>query len=343
MKRFLAASAMAALPLAVAACTGSTGSARSADGPASYLASNKSQLAFIQWRINRGQVDGTLEADHIGGAAPAAALSVNSVPFTGTVHGTSVNLTFAHGLFLQSYAQGTLAGSTLTLAVPQADGSTQRTTFTRSSQTSYNRAAAALRSNAQAENMAATRADSSSSANGRADQRNTQADLAALYQASSLAPHGKLAQDVDRFASDAATARARLATEKQDATADNKYCAASSTVEGDSHGVDGAALSAMGDTQALTADASVIRMDTQTAYTDMRRLSRVGLPAPTSAPALIANAKASVAQAIASANSYIDQINASNNQARVLANHMATGKCASAGQAPVTAPVAHIK
>ena len=342
MKRFLISFMAAAMVFAVASCTGSAKSVHY--GPAAYLANNKSEIAFIQWRTTAdGHVQGTLTADNIGGAAPAASLSTVSVPFAGTVHGTSVNLTFADDLFLQSQAYGRLTGSGLTLAVPQADGTIHRTTFTQSSRSGYNKAVAAMRSSAQHENLMAAQADNGHSANSKIMQHNTQTDLAALYQASSLAPRAKLTADVDRFARDAAAARSRLAIEKQAASGDNRYCSATSTAVGDSHGVNGAALSAAGDRQALTADTTAIRMDIRAAGTDQRRLSKAGLPAPTSAPGLIASANSSMAQAIASANSYIDQLNSSNNQARVIANRMAVGRCSGPGQAALTAPVAHVK
>jgi hypothetical protein len=343
MKRFIIACAVVGMLLAVASCAGSAGSAHSADSPGTYLANNKSEIAFIQWRtVTRGHVTGTLTADNIGGAAPAAALSENSVPFTGTVRGNSVNLTFAHGLFLQSHAQGTLTGNSLTLAIPHADGTIHRTTFTQSSPSRYNRAVAALRTSAQHENALAAGAGSPS-ANIRAVQHNTQTNLAALYQASSLAPRAKLTNDVDRFAGDAAIARSRLADEKQAALGDNRYCAATSTAVGVSHGVSGTALSAVGDSQALNADIAAIRIDIRNAYANQRRLSRAGQPGPNSAPALISTAETSMSQAIASANSYIDQINTTNAQARAVANRMATGKCSGPGQTAVTAPVAHIR
>jgi hypothetical protein len=344
MKRFLVPCMTAATLLAVVSCAGSARSAHSAGGPAAYLASNKSEIAFVQWRTTTTRnVRGTLTVDNIGGAAPAASLSVNSVPFTGTFHGTSVNLVFAHGLFLQDHAHGTLTASSLTLAVPHADGTVHSMTFAQSSPARYNGAVAALRKSAQHENLLATQAGVNPSANSRAVQHNTQADLASLYQASSLAPQAKLTHDVDHFARDTATARSRLATEKQDASGDNHYCAATLTVVGDSRGVNGESLSAVGDSESLTADITAIQLDIRAAHADLGRLSRAGLPGPASAPALIATAKASMAQAISSANSYIDQINAISNQARVFANHMATGKCSAPGQTAPTPPVAHIK
>jgi hypothetical protein len=345
MKRLIIACAAIGVLLAVASCTGSsTTSVHSADSPGTYLANDKSEIAFIQWRtVSRGHVEGTLTADNIGGAAPAASLSENSVPFTGTISGNSVDLTFASGLFLQNHAQGSLTGNSLTLAIPHADGTIHRTTFTEASRSRYNRAVAAMRTSAQHENAMAGGAGSNPSANIRAVQHNTQTNLAALYQASSLAPRTKLTNDVDRFAGDAATARSRLADEKQAALGDNRYCAATSTAVGVSHGVSGAALSAVGDSQALNADIAAIRIDIRNAYANQRRLSRAGQPGPNSAPALISTAETSMSQAIASANSYIDQINATNAQARTVANRMATGKCSGPGQAALTAPVAHIR
>jgi hypothetical protein len=344
MKRFIVRCTTAAMLLALVSCAGSASSAHSARGHATYLANNKSEIAFVQWQnTTGGHARGTLTVDSIGGAAPAASLSVNSVPFTGTVHGTSVDLTFAHGLFLQGHALGRLTGSSLTLAVPHADGAIHRMTFTQASRSSYNSAVAALRRSAQHENLLAAGADIHPSANSRADQHNTQMDLTSLYQASSLAPQAKLTHDVDRFARDTATARSRLATEKHDASGDNHYCAATLTVVGDSRGVNGALLSAVGDSESLTADITAIQIDIRAADADLRRLSRAGLPGPTSAPALIATAKVSMARAIASANSQIDQMNGINNQARVMANRMATGKCSAPGQTALTPPVGHIK
>ncbi len=343
MKRFVLPCTAAAMLLAAAGCSGSAGSV-SSPGRVSYLANGKSEVAFIRWRtVRAGQVRGTLMTDTIGGAPPSASVLVTSVPFTGAVHGTSVSLTFSRVLFLHGDAEGRLTGSGLTLAVPDADGTSQHTTFTQASRSGYARAVAALSSTAAHENLLAARAGSGPSANSRAQQRTTQLDLAALYQASSLAPRGKLAADVESFARDAATARARLAAEKQNASGDNHYCAATATVVGDSRGVSGAVLAVTGASESLTADLTAIRMDIHTADADLRRLSRAGLPAPASAPALIATADTSMAQAIASANSYIDQVNAIGNQARLLANRMATGTCSGAGQAPVTAPVAHVK
>jgi hypothetical protein len=344
MKRFIVPCAAAAMVLAVVSCTGPAKSARPVDAPATYQATSKSAITFIQWRTTTGgQLRGTLTADNIGGAAPAASLAVNSVPFTGIVHGTSVNLTFAHGLFLQSHASGRLTGSTMTLAVPYADGAIHSTTFTQSSRSKYDHAVAALRRSAQYENLLAARAGSHPSANSRAVQRNTHMDLAALYQASSLAPQAKLTNDVNHFAHDTATARSRLANEKQDASGDNHYCAATSTVAGDAQGVNGSILAVHGDIESLTADTTAIRMDIHTANADLHRLSKAGLPGPTSAPALIATAESSMAQAVASANSYIDQVNAINTRARVVANHMATGKCSGPGQTAPTPPIGRIK
>jgi hypothetical protein len=344
MKQFIVPSAGAAMLLAVVSCTGSTNSARPPDAAATYLANNKSEIAFVQWRTTtHGQLRGTLTAANIGGAAPAASLSVNSVPFTGTLHGSAVNLTFAHELFLQSHANGRLTGNTMTLAVPYADGVIRSTTFTQSSGSKYDHAVAALRRSAQYQNLVAARPGSHPSANSRAVERNAQTDLAALYLASSLAPQAKLTNDVNHFARDAATAQSRLAKEQQDASGDNHYCAATSTVVGDSQGVSGSVLAVHGDIESLTADTTAIRLNIRNVNADMRRLSKARLPAPTSAPALISTADSSMARAIASANSYIDQVNAATTQAHTLANHMATGKCSGPGQSAPVAPIGRIK
>jgi hypothetical protein len=62
-----------------------------------------------------------------------------------------------------------------------------------------------------------------------------------------------------------------------------------------------------------------------------------------SAYGVIASARVSLAQAIAKANSYIDQANAIDAQAHTIANRMTTRKCSSARSGAVARPVPHIK
>jgi hypothetical protein len=345
MKRLLIAGTAAATLLAAASCAGSRssggpgGSGRPGD-PAGYLAVSESKVAFIQWRsTSKGRLHGTITEANVGASAPAETLSVSGVPFTGTRSGSSVTLTFAGLYFLQTQAQGRLSGSTLTAAVPQSDGTVKQATFTQSDEASYSRAIAKLRNRIRQANQLAAQQQP---ANGQATQ-GAQSALAALYKDSSLASGGRLAGGLARFAHSTEIAQADFATEKQDASGSDGYCVAAYRAAGAAQTVDGGLLAMQGDVQAMMADIAIIQADIAAANAHLRHLSKAGLAAPSSAYGVIANAKVSLAQAIAKANSYIDQMNAMDAQAHSIANDMATRRCSSARSGATTHPIAHIK
>jgi hypothetical protein len=342
MKHLIIAGTAAATLLAAVSCGGSgeSGGSGRSDGPASYLTVNNSNVAFIQWQATaKGRLHGTITEGNVGGSAPAETLSVSSAPFIGTMSGSSVTLTFAVLYFLQTNAQGTLTGSTLTLQVPQSDGTVQQAKLSQSDEASYNRAIARLRSTIRHANLLAARQQP---ANAQAEQ-GAQSALSALYKDSSLAFGGKLAGGFARFADDIQKARSDLAAEKQDAAGSNSYCLATFRVAGEAKTVDGGLASVQGDVQSIMPDISAVRNDIATANAHLRDLRKVGLPAPSLASSVIANAKASLGQAIAKANSYIDQINAIDAQARSIANNLATGSCSGARSGTSTRPISHIK
>jgi len=345
MKRLLIAGTAAATLLATASCAGSrstagpSGSGKPGD-PASYLAVSDSKVAFIQWRAtSRGHLHGTITEGNVGASAPAETLSVSGVPFTGTRSGSSVTLTFAGLYFLQTQAQGRLNGSTLTAGVPQSDGTIKRATFTQSDEASYNRAIAKLRSRVRQANQLAAEQQP---ATGQAAQ-GTQSALGTLYKDSSLQAGGRLAGGLARFTHSVQRAQSDLATEKQDASGSNGYCVAAYRASGDAQTVDGGLLAVQGDVASMLADIAIIQADIAAASAHLRHLSRAGMAAPSSAYNVVANAKVSLAQAIAKANSYIDQVNAIDAQAHSIADDMATKRCSGARSGAIAHPIAHIK
>jgi hypothetical protein len=345
MKRLIIAGTAAATLLAVASCAGSRssagpgGSGKPGD-PASYLAVSDSNVAFIQWRAtSRDRLHGTITEGNVGASAPAETLSVSSVPFTGTMSHSSVTLTFAGLYFLQTQAQGRLSGSTLTAGVPQSDGTIKQATFAQSDEASYNRAIAKLRNRVRQANQLAAQQQS---ANGQAAQ-GAQSALGALYRDSSLASGGRLAGGLARFDHSIQTVQSDLATEKQDASGSNGYCVAAYRASGDAQTVDGGLLAMQGDVQGMMADIAIIQADIAAASAHLRHLRKAGMAAPSSADGVIADAKVSLAQAIAKANSYIDQMNAIDAQAHSIADNMATRKCSSARSGATAHPIAHIK
>jgi hypothetical protein len=345
MRHLIIAGTAAATLLAAVSCGGS-GKSDKSGGPASYLAVSNSNVAFIQWQAaSNGHLHGTITESNAGGSAPAETLSASSAPFTGTMSGSSVTLTFAVLYFLQTRARGTLSGSTLTLGVPQSDGAIQQAKFSQSDEASYNRAIVTLRSTIRHANLLAARQqprEPQQSAKGQAEQ-GVQSALSALYKDSSLAFSGKLARRLARFAGDVHTARSDLATEKQEASGSESYCVAAFRVAGDAQTVDGDVHSVQGDVQSMVPDILTVRNDVTTANVQLRHLGKLGLPAPSSASSVIASAKVNLRQAIAKANSYIDQINAIDAQARSIAENMATRSCSKARSSSSTLPISHIR
>ena len=345
MKRLIVAGTAAAALLAAAGCAssrssgGSGGSGRPGD-PASYLAVSDSKVAFIQWRAtSRGRMHGTITEGNVGASAPAETLSLSSVPFTGTRTGSSVTLTFTDLYFLQTQAQGRLSGSTLSAGVPQSDGTVKQTTFTQSDEASYNRAMAKLRNRVRQANQLAAQQQP---ANGQAAQ-GAQSALGTLYKDSSLQAGSRLAGGLARFEHTIQIAQSNLATEKQNASGSDRYCVAADRAAGDAQTVDGGLLAMQGNAAAMMADIAIIQADIAAASAHLRHLSRAGMAVPSSAYDVVANAKVSLTQAIAKANSYIDQINAIDIQAHSIADDMATRACSGAKSGAIARPIPHIK
>jgi hypothetical protein len=345
MKRLIIAGTAAATLLAVTGCAssrssgGSGGSGKPGD-PASYLAVSDSKVAFIQWRAtSKDRMHGTITEGNVGASAPAETLSVSSVPFIGTRSGSSVTLTFAGLYFLQNQTQGRLSGSTLSVQVPQSDGTIKQATFTQSDEASYNHAIAKLRNRVRQANQMA---DQQLPASGQAAQ-GAQSALGALYKDSSLQAGGRLDGGLARFEHTIQIAQSDLATEKQDAAGSDRYCVAADRAAGDAQTVDGGLLAMQGDSAAMTADIAIIQADIAAANAHLRRLSKAGMAAPSSAYDVVANAKVSLTQAIAKANSYIDQMNALDIQAHSIADDMATKACSGAKSGAIARPIPHIK
>ncbi len=342
MKRLIIAGAAAATLLATAGCAGSRpsggpgGPGRPGD-PASYLAVSNSKVAFIQWRAtSRGRLQGTITEGNVGASAAADTLSVSSAPFTGTRSGSSVRLTFAGSYFLQTRALGSLNGSTLTVQVPQSDGTIRQARFSQSDEASYNRAIAKLRSTIRRDDLAA-------GGDRPADAQAAQRALSVLYSDSSLGSGGRLAGGLARFADSIHIAQSDLAAEQRDASGSNGYCVAAYRAVGKAQTVDGDLLAVQGDVQSMVADTSIVRDDIAIADAHLRHLNKAGLTAPSSAYVVIANAKVSLTQAIAKANSYIGQMNAIDAEAHSIANHMAARSCSKARSGATTRPLSPIR
>ena len=342
--KFLTIAGTAVMVLAIGSCAGSSGSS-SSDGPANYLAVSNSKVAFIRWQAtSHGHLRGTITYRNVGGSAPAEKMAVNSAPFTGTVRGNSVRLTFGALYFLHTGAHGTLSGSRLMLRLPGSDGAIQQVTFSQSDMASYHLAIVALGRTVGHANQQAAQLQGQQTKPARVQvEQSAQRDLRTLYNDSNLAAGSKLSGGVARFADDIQTAKSDLATQKHDSSGAKGFCKAAFTVSGDAQSVDGDLAAVQGDAKTLVADVSNVRHDIVTAKADLRKLAKAGLPAPSSAATAISSAKANLKQAIAVGNSYIGQINAIDAQAHSIANKMATGSCSGAKSGSSAMPVSHIK
>lgn len=338
MKHPIIAGTVAILLLAATGCSGSD----VPHGPAGYLAVSASKVAFIQWRpASGGHLQGTITQSGVGGSGSAQTLSVSSAPFTGIKTGNSVSLTFPALYFLRAHAHGRISGSTLTMVVPQPDGTVEPARFGQASKADYDRAIAALRTRIRRAALASARQQASQRgqpARAQAEQ-NAQKTLNVLYKESSIAAGDRLANGLGRLANDIQTARSHLATEMADASGGNKYCSASLTVTGDAQAVDGALQNAEGAVSALMPDITAVRRDAATATAYLRHLSRSGLGTPDLAPDVISNASASVKQVTATANSYILEVNAIDARAHAFADKMATRACSGARSGSSAHPI----
>jgi|HubBroStandDraft_1064217.scaffolds.fasta_scaffold36505_4 hypothetical protein len=351
MKHLIIAGTAAALLLATVSCSGpgrsdDPGRHKKSAGPASYLTVGNTDVTFIQWRATSdGHLHGTITEANVGGSAPADTLSVSSAPFIGTMNGRSVTLNFAVLYFLYTRTDGTLRGRTLTLRVPQSDGTIERAKFSRSNEAGYHHAIATLRSTMRHTNLLASQQQARQQqrpANSQ-NEKGAQRTLSALYTDSSLAFSGMLGRGLTRFADDIQIAQSHLATEKHDASGSNSYCRATFVVTGDALSVNGDLQTVRGDVQAIVPDFSTIQLNAAAATFDVRELGKAGLPVPSGASGVIANAKANLTRAIAKANSYIDQINAIDAQAHSIADNMARRSCSGARSGSVTPPISPIK
>jgi len=277
----------------------------------------------------------------MGGSGSAQTLSVNSAPFTGTMAGNSVRLTFAVPYFLRAHAHGRLNGSDLTMMVPQSDGTARQATFSQSDKAGYDHAIARLHARIRHAAILSAKQQASSQrqpAHAQVEQ-STQRTLNALDSESGLAVGGKLAAGLAGLADTVQAARSHLAREKLDASGANKYCSAALTVTGDSEAVGGALQHAQGAILSLMPDITAVRHDIATTAANLRHLRRSGLPVPSRASDVIATANSRLRQAIVTANVFIDQVNAIAVRAITLSDNMAVRRCSGARSGVVPRPI----
>jgi hypothetical protein len=225
--------------------------------------------------------------------------------------------------------QGVLSGNTMTLNVVQTDGSIQPITYQRASPADYNTALVQLQQSVQ-------------SANQQAQQQQNQSNLtsAAAEATGALQSDNANFSNAKTLRDDLAKANTDLAKERQDAAngpGANCYNI-DVVVDNDAAYVVGfdVTQTALNDTSTEQLQLNSIRGDIAAVQNTQAALKAAGLPATPGADSAIATAHQHVAEALITANSAIDALNADLNTAYDIANKTATGACA--GHGPGTAP-----
>ena len=169
----------------------------------------------------------------------------------------------------------------------------------------------------------------------QASQAQAPSDLAALQH------DDNFTGDLRTLSSDAHLASSDLAATKSDAALGTS-CYNVSTVKIDATNLKQDASIVSIDLSALTSDIGAATQDIATIKNDLASPAASGPSATPQTTAAIAAAGKANGQAVAKANSEIDQVNAEVTQGYSIANGMATGSCAADGPGHPPIPIRHI-
>jgi hypothetical protein len=329
--RTLAVAFAVVLP-ALAACGGSP-------GPAYYVyaggAGQSRAVVLIQWGAPQAsQIQGTITEDGIDiSNALQESLSVSSVPFTGTINGSSVIMTTS-GPLGGPTIDGTLGSGTLTITMPPdaSTGMIQSGILTAASVSTYDSDLASLRAAISRANILAAQEQ----ARQQQQQQDTQAlstaqsDLATLQH--DAGANGNLPGDLETLAGDVKTVVGDVTTVRQDlGQPGNSDCYNQQSASDDAHGADDDIAGLGDDVTGLMDDIGSIQQDIAAVRSDLATLNSDGVSPPAGAGAAINAAQAAVASAKSTANGYITEGNADDQQAFAIANAAATGSCSDDG------------
>jgi hypothetical protein len=332
MKLGILAALSAALLPVLTACGGSS-------GPAYYVYAGGSgqgrAVLLVEWSAPQGnQIQGVITYNGVDLAnAPQESLSVSSVPFTGTINGSSVTLTTG-GLLAGTPINGTLGSGTLTITMPpdSSTGAIQSGTLTAASVSSYNNDVASLRMAINRANVLAAQQQARQQQQQQDAQAlsTAQSDLSALEQ--DTGPGGNLPGDLQTLSGDVKTIAGDVATVRQDlAQPGNSECFNQQSASDDANGADDDTAGLGDDVTGLLDDIHTIRQDIATVSSDLSTLNSDGVPPPGGASGAIGAAQSVIAHAKATANGYIGKGNTEDQQAFAIANAAAVGSCAGDG------------
>jgi hypothetical protein len=116
-----------------------------------YLSTDSGTVIFLQWNQHGDYLSGTAQEDSADGTPPNATVSVDTVEFTGEIHGSSISLSF-DGSPMEF---GTIASGHFTINFPDSQGDLVPVTFTAASASQFNQAVSTLHDNVRRANQVA--------------------------------------------------------------------------------------------------------------------------------------------------------------------------------------------
>ena len=162
-----------------------SGCGSSANGPATFVSHDRSGAMTISWVDDgSGHLTGSLQSARPNPDASGDLVKTVNASFTGTLHDGQISIVTHGFLGDTSTLPGSLSGDTLTLNIPQQDGSIAPATFARGKVSDYNLAVSAFQGQVTRE-----RAQSASDAASAAAK--AESDAASASAAAALADADK--------------------------------------------------------------------------------------------------------------------------------------------------------
>lgn len=341
------------------AARGPTGSGRNTAGVTRSVAAEPGMTIFVcsgtendtlfQWADRHGALDGTFQYSALSGTAPDQKVSSSPGTLGGTASGPAITLDLSAGgafssLIPREQISGSVQGDTLSLNIPQADGSFQVGTCTRSSLSGWNSRIAVLESTARSDDTQALRQQASAS------QQAARASAAAQHQQTVSQAQSSLGDDINTLendshslnddttlAGDIQTMRSDYGTEESDFTTEKAdSCDGmggdASGVASDSDSVDTDLDSLSNDVANLQGDFGIqeIRSDVSTVQGDLSTLKGLGVTPSTPSMSPLADAGKAIKNADAAISWAQEQgktIDAEAHQLSTAAENYATAHC----------------
>lgn len=310
-------------------------------GMTTFICAGSTQATLLQWTDDNGNITGTYTVSDLSGTAPDEDVSSDNGYLSGTLSGTAVTLDTG----FQQPLYGSLSGGTLTLNVPQSDGSYEPGTCNSGTLSDWNSVVGGLNNQARDNNGTALQQEaqaSQASANAGAQQQ-AQNALTTLQGFSLSSDLRTLAGDVTQTNSDLAAEKTAAAA-GPNADGGNCYNLIGNVSFDARSGVEYDAQNSFGyDLRySLVPDISSGRQAIGALQSDLSNLTSMGLPAPSGAQEAITSAQNMIRNAISTANSEVSQVNADVSSAYAVSNSMATGNCAGDGAGTAPSPIRDI-